>query len=178
MSCAAADYFLAARPVPTLSTPPEHGTALYTYLFVRQQESFGALHAAALRFVEWMHLPDDGQEGTRARTAPELPGIESALARGQPVILGLVLVSSKETREPWLNHQVLAYGARREGETLILSIYDPNFPKRDDVVIRVGQRDGLPWCEREVPGRSPMHIRGMFKMPYVPGDPSGASASP
>jgi hypothetical protein len=174
MSCAAADYFLASRPVPELATPPEHGTALYTYLFVRQQESFGALHAAALRFVEWMHVPDDGPDGTRARTAPELPAIESALERGQPVILGLVLVSAKETREPWLNHQVLAYGARREGETLILSIYDPNFPKRDDVVIRVGQRDGLPWCAREVPGRQPMRIRGMFRMPYSPADPTAS----
>ena len=84
----------------------------------------------ALKFVEWMRLPDDGDDSARARTAREIAPIESALARGEPVLLGLVLVSADQTREPWHNHQVLAYRATREGPLLELAIYDPNFPKR------------------------------------------------
>jgi hypothetical protein len=178
MSSAAADYFVAQHPIPTDTAPPEHGTPLYSYLYSRQSASFGAMGAMALRFIEWMQLPEDGDDGTRARTAREVPAIEAALARGEPVILGLVLVSTKETCEPWQNHQVLAYAAKRDGATLDVSIYDPNFPKRDDAVIRIAQQDGGPVCARIVTGRKPTPVRGLFKMPYAPATPSNSLPPP
>jgi hypothetical protein len=173
MSSAAADYFLSGTPLPADTAPPGQGTPLYTYLYSRQAATFGILGTMALRFIEWMRLPDDGPDGTRARTASELAPIEAALAAGKPILLGLVLVSAAQSKEPWQNHQVLAYAATRRGPVLDLAIYDPNFPKRDDAVIRVEERDGAPLCIRIVPGRRPMPVRGLFRMPYVPAVPQG-----
>lgn len=178
MSFAAADYFLARRAIPDDATQPEHGTPLYTYIYSRQSASFGTMNTMALRFIEWMRLPEDGPDGTRARTAPQIAPIEAALSRGEPVILGLVLVSTDDTREPWHNHQVLAYASTRAGRTVEFRIYDPNFPKRDDAVIRVEESDAGPVCTRLVPGRSSTHVRGLFRMPYAPVDVSRGVPAP
>jgi len=172
MSFAAADYFLARRIIPADTAQPARGTPLYTYIYSRQSTSFGTMNTMALRFIEWMRLPEDGDDGTRARTGPQVPLIEATLAKGEPVMIGLVLVSADQTREPWHNHQVLAYASRRSGDSVDISIYDPNFPKRDDAVIRVEMRNGLPDCTRLVPGRTPTHIRGLFRMPYTPITPT------
>jgi hypothetical protein len=169
MSSAAADYFLARRDVPPDAKPPERGTPLYNFIYARQSASLGTLNAMALRFLEWMRLPEDGEDGTRARTAPEIPLIESALARGEPVVLGLVLVD--QTEEPWHNHQVLAYASSRAGDAPEIRVYDSNFPKRDDAVIRVETSNALPVCTLIVPGRNPKHIRGLFRMSYTPVTP-------
>lgn len=175
MSFAAADYFLAGRPIPTDVRAPADGSPLFKYIYARQAASFGALGAMGLKYVEWMRLPDDapaGEASTHARTLAELPHITAKLSRGEPVVLGLVLTSVAQGGKAWDNHQVLALSAAEPspGRTDI-RIYDSNFPDRDDIVISVSRE---PMEIRQViPGRGYIPIRGLFRMAYVPATPPG-----
>jgi hypothetical protein len=180
MSFAAADYFLAGAAVPRDAAPPAHETPLYRYLYMRQAASVGPAGIAGLKFLEWMRLPEEGVDGTRARTAAELAAMRAAFERGEPVVLGLVLTTTREHAVPWnYNHQVLAYAATilHDGAQE-LRIYDPNFPRRDDAVIRITEDDGLPRLVRIVPGRRDLSIRGMFRMAYAPATPPAEITAP
>jgi hypothetical protein len=181
MSFAAADYFLAGRAMPPDSTPPERGSSLYDYLYGRQVSTLAPAGMQALKFLEWMGLPEAGSDGTHARTLAELGEIVEALDRGEPVLLGLVLVgrgeaASEENRRQaiWQNHQVLAYAARRLPMSVVeLSIYDPNYPQRDDVTIRViGEPEVR--MSRLVPRGRATAVRGFFRMPYAAAQPPEA----
>ena len=163
MSAAAADYFLARMPVPTDSKAPARGSALYTYLYSRQAASLGPMGAMALKYGEWMKL-SDGE--VARRTLDELPRIVEMVERGEVVVLGLVLEGAGGA--PWDNHQVLAYGVVRRGGGTDVKVYDPNYPKADDVVIRV-MDDGR--AARMGPGTRGRTVRGVFRMPYEPAVP-------
>jgi hypothetical protein len=180
MSTAAADFFLARRPIPRADAPPEHNTPLYNYLYGRQAASIGPLGSGAARFIDWMNTPDDGPDGVLARTQAELPAILAQADEGRPVILGLVLVSRVESASTertkdtaaWENHQVLCYGLTRLPLGLTeLKIYDPNFPRRDDAIIRIAQTPAKTTITRIVPGRPPLRVRGLFALPYIPAIP-------
>jgi hypothetical protein len=169
MSTAAADYFLARKSVPLNTKPPARDTALYRYLYQRQNASLGPMRSMALKFFEWMRLPD---ADVQARTRDELPSAIRAVKSSQPAVLGLVLVRvGQKDGQAWENHQVLAFGlVERPGE-VAFKVYDPNFPRRDDIEIRV--RDGADGatCARVVPGRKDEPVRGLFLMPYEPATP-------
>jgi hypothetical protein len=188
MCFAAADFYIAARSlreeVPD-AMPPEGGTPLFDYVYARQAASLGTMFIMASRFLEWMQLPEEGEGGTHARTLQELVAIIDAVGAGEPVMLGLVLVSAggADAGEPWRNHQVLAYGLAegvKEGGLPVFRIYDPNYPGRDDVVIRWVEDSKGRW-ERVVPRRSITPVRGFFRMPYGPQEPprlGGPAAAP
>lgn len=183
MSFAAADYFLANRPVPADAAAPQSGTPLFNYIYSRQATSFGTIGSMGLKFVEWMQLPDTGPGSAHARTLEELPHITAALSRGEPIVLGLVLTSTAAKGKAWDNHQVLAFaqapvggtdlaapgaGSERPATaTTILRIYDSNFPRRDDVTIAI-TADRI---VQHIPGRRDISIRGFFRMAYSPIDP-------
>lgn len=178
MSFAAADWFLAGRTIPAATTPPARGQPLYTYLYARQARSLAPVGSMGLKFMEWMRLPDHGPGSAAERTEAELPGILGALSRGEPVMLGLVFLSAKDNPQPWHNHQVLAYAAAGTADPIRLLIYDPNFPGRDDAAITIAGSGGTLRIEREVPGRRPTHIRGLFRMAYAPASPPGPPPAP
>jgi hypothetical protein len=181
MSFAAADYYLANMEPPRDSKPPADGTPLFKYIYSRQATSFGTLGAMGLKFVEWMQLPDEGADSVHSRTLAELPLIESVLARGEPVVLGLVLVSTRDKGKAWDNHQVLAFHAAsvqpphdadlRAPTLTILRIYDSNFPLRDDVTISISRGGEKTAIAMHIPGRRDMPIRGFFRMAYSPVTP-------
>lgn len=196
MCFAAADFFLAGRSIPSQASQPTRGQPLYDYIYQRQADSFGQKMAFAAKFSLWMNLPDTGTFSTGRATLGELSSMLDALDRGQPVHIGLVYVSSAQTREPWNNHQVLATSATlahndADGVTsCALNIYDPNYPANDAVRIdvqltldgfdRIGH-DRVPIvsarCTRIVPtenGARTRNIRGMFPMPYEPKAPPAA----
>jgi hypothetical protein len=188
MCFAAHDNYLADRRPPPDTTPPASGTPLYERLYARQADSIGPGLSQATRFADWMALADDGRDGTRARTFLELPAILDRLSRHELVHLGLVHVSFRETHEIWRNHQVLAYSASSpEPGAVDLHIYDPNHPKRDDIVIRLRLRrietsspmrmglafHALPPLGVEASliatdGTIHKPVRGLFAMPYAP----------
>lgn len=169
MSFAAADYFLAQRPIPGGPKAPAEGTPLHEYLYARQAASFGAFGVMGLKFVEWMQLPDEGEDSVQSRTLSGLPAIRRTLARGEPVVLGLVLNRTGE--KAWDNHQVLALDEQTEGETTTIRIYDPNFPKRDDIIISVAHDGSAVPIRQHIPGRGTIVIRGFFRMAYRPAAP-------
>jgi hypothetical protein len=139
MSLAAADFYLAKRPVPDLSKPPEQGTPLYEYIYQRQADSMGPLGIMALKFWTWTRLPDHSDTGdcTQKLTAAELPGIVKRLKTRQLVPIGLVLTNGNDGKL-WQNHQILCYGVKECDRGVIeLQVYDPNYPKDDKVVIKV-----------------------------------------
>lgn len=138
MSAAAADFFYARASVPAVSKPPVFGTRFYDYIQQRQFDSLGSMGFMALKFAEWMRLPDVGENSTTRRTAAEVPGIVERLRSGQLVPLGLVK-TKVGAGVIWDNHQVLAYGVAAAGvDAVELRVYDPNYPGDDEHVIRIG----------------------------------------
>lgn len=198
MSFAAADWFIARRSPPAEMNPPKRGTPLYEYLWGRQRDSLGRGFQFAGSFGRWMSTRSWGVGGLRSMTLAQAGPIVEQLRAGRPVVLGLVLVSRVERpRGPlWENHQVLAYrveetratGSGDGASEMRLAIYDPNYPKRDDVRIRMVlsvagvSRVGVvpvPWmgveCVREVGGRR-TRVLGVFAMEYVAKVPSVRTA--
>lgn len=192
MSFAAADFYLAGRPLPMQASPPTRGEPLYEYIYKRQVDSLGDRLSYAAKFSRWMDLPDVGPLSAGRATLGELDAVLEAIAEGRPAHLGLVYINSVKTREPWHNHQVLAFAAEAAPETaggvtsLMLHIYDPNYPGNDAVRIEVALTiDGF---DRSGHDRSPIlsavctqvippaadrdgrtrPVRGLFPMPYEP----------
>ena len=190
MCFAAADFYLAGRSIPSQTTRPKRGQPLFDYIYQRQADSFGPKMTFAAKFSHWMNLPDTGPLSAGRATLGELGAVIDSLAQRQPVHLGLVYVSSAQTREPWNNHQVVATTVTFEPEcsrgvtSCSLAIYDPNFPGSDAVRIdvqltlegfdRIGH-DRSPiigaTCTQAIPPRGERaartrNVRGMFPMPY------------
>jgi hypothetical protein len=145
MAFAARDYFEAGRPPPPDAAPPKSGP-LFDYLVDRLLDSFN-LPFGPGRYLELMNpvLPDGepilrwlgmGPHGRAWRMLQqEWPRIRGDLDAGRPSPLGLVMAKSLDPFDLKLNHQVLAYGYEIEGDRLKLRLYDPNQPRRDDVVL-------------------------------------------
>lgn len=188
MSSAACDYYYAEKSVPELSQAPERGTPFYKYLYNRQLDTFGAMGRYILRFAEWMALPAEGPQGIRARTLKEFGVARRRLDAHVPVILGLIYVGFKDTARLWENHQVLAYACTETApEVYEIALYDPNYPNRDDVILRAEKTPvsarrvwGFPprpepveglTCMQQIPGRADRPVHGFFIMPYIPSAP-------
>lgn len=184
MSCSAYDFLLSGRSIPSNTTAPEQSSTLHRYLYRRQIDTFGAFGEYVAKFAQWMVLPDDTILGTQKRTYDEFEEIRAKLDDGNLVVLGLVYASGGETLAIWNNHQVLAYGYSEVSDSTIdVNIYDPNYPGRDDITIRVERVPvgttfvpGVPLRKRTVLGFKCTHrmfnrdkkVRGFFAMPYVP----------
>ena len=173
MSAAAADFFLAKRPVPTLDAPPVRGTALYEYLYLRQAESIGPGIAGGLKFVEWMRFSDDE---LRERTRQELVAIREAIEARGVAPIGLVLArfgGPPGERAASDNHQVLALRVVDGNTHPSIEIYDPNFPGDDSVRIDLdgfSRGPGVVGHRVRQLGR-PTPVRGVMLMPYEPRTP-------
>jgi len=148
------DLFEASVVPPPDLVPPAAGTPRFEYLVERQIASldFGAV---ALRLYElgspllpdgaWAVQPHEGFEmGPRGRSQvmvlDEWPAIRSEIDSGHPSVLGLVRVIDTDPRVLGHDHQVLAYGYAIEGDTLAISIYDPNHPD-ENVTLSLSLKD-------------------------------------
>jgi hypothetical protein len=194
MSLAAADYYLNDLPLPQDRSPPPPGSPLYEALYARQVDSLGMLGIAATKFVLWMAMPDESAQGVciRAATATELPRLLARLDDGQLVPLGMVYraTSGPDRGMLWENHQVLVYGYEAGPSAIALRVYDPNYPRHDNAVIRVRPAAGhggagepaakdawKGWkrvvCELDIgTRRAPRPVRGIFPMAYAPKRPA------
>ncbi|MCA9919286.1 MAG: hypothetical protein KC445_15105, partial [Anaerolineales bacterium] len=100
----------------------------------------------------------------------ELKQIRANLDKGIPTPIGMVYVSTKDTMQIWQNHQILAcaYEELEDGRIRIL-VYDPNFPRRNDVFIESWpdpETGGVASVQRI--GKKDKVTRGYFVMPYEP----------
>ncbi len=184
MSSAMYDFVLAGRSIPADTTVPPQGSPLHRYLYRRQVDTFGALGEYIAKFAQWMILPDNTILGVQKRTYDEFEEIRAKLDDGNAVVLGLIYVSGRTSIEIWNNHQVLAYSYSEISQTTIdINICDPNYPLRDDIVMRVERVPvgttlipGVPPRKRTVLGfkciqkigNQTKNVRGFLAMPYVP----------
>lgn len=168
MSATSFDYALAGLPIPRRRRRPGRVTPLHMYLHRRQVDSLGALGKQVVRFVRWMALPD---EAVQLRTAEEVKTLRANLEQGIPTPIGLVYVSSRDTLQIWQNHQVLATKLTERNGRLIIQVYEPNYPRRDDVRIECWS-DGKGGLQSvQMMGDKSKHVRGFFTMPYEPMTP-------
>lgn len=180
MCMAAADFFHAGLAIPRVDAPPQAGTPLYEYLYQRQVESWGPGSVYALKFLQWMRLPDAGADSPSERSVAEIKTIATKVSAGELVPVGLVLVRHAEEGarnggKPWENHQVLCWKVEPRDLGVDLHVYDPNYPKDEGVVLRVSNAtsDGKkPAPDKPVTlarlaskGKATA-VRGVFAMPY------------
>ncbi len=168
MSAGAADFLLAGRNIPQTNTVPKAGEPLHRFLYKRQLDSLGSYGDIILRFINWMGRPDEGPNGTQKLTLDEFENkIRSRLNGFRPVVLGMLYVKWSDSREVWLNHQVLAYRYPRTSDTIRIDLYDPNYPRRDDVFIEAVK---TPWglkCVQRI-GATSKTLYGFFMIPHQP----------
>lgn len=204
MSAAALDLFLAARPRPSAQTPPKANTPLYAYLLRRQLDSLGSEFALIRRFADAMALETFGPSGLAAMSVKGVDDIAAALSASQPAPIGLVHSNTGKLEALWHNHQVLGYQqvataptTNTPPSTFTFRIYDPNFPRNDEVTLCVTLQPvgfqlapgpfPIPTlvlgalCTRDAPstplnrGGKPKVVRGLFLMPYAPAVPPAFS---
>ncbi|HZA26306.1 MAG TPA: hypothetical protein VE915_01490 [Actinomycetota bacterium] len=177
MAFAVRDYFEASQPPPPDTSPPSDGP-LFDYLVQRLLDSFHLPYGPA-RYLELMNtaLPDGETWLTRIGALPhgrswralreEWPKVRAAIDRGHPAPLGLVRIKSLNPLDLKHNHQVLAYGYELTGDSLLLRMYDPNFPDRDDVTLSIRPLDpSRPVLMTGFPSSGPVHA--FFAVDYRP----------
>lgn len=125
MCYAAADYFHAEIPPPTLVDVPKPGSRLFGYLWERQLVSL-SMPSVPMKIFEWM-LRDN--ESVASLTAGrELNKVRSRIEAMRPAVL--LLIRAGGFVDPTQNHQVLAvgYDLDEAAQQATLFLYDPNYP--------------------------------------------------
>ena len=167
MVFAALDYFNAGEPIPGAGRPaelPAHDSALARLVWRRQVASITTgLGSNLWRFALLTYLPSGAPLGAAETTRREILPLAEALAAGRPVPLGLV--SALSLRHLVRNHQMLAYGAEVGERVVLVRVYDPNYPRRDDVMLEI-DIDGGQVIERI--GARRVTWRGFFVERYAP----------
>lgn len=147
------------------SSLPEYDAPIAGAILRRQFDSvLMRLGANLWQFVRFTWVPSDSSIGIGAATRRELLPLFDALRSGRPVPLGLV--NSLKPFRLAANHQVLAYAADFGEREVVIRIYDPNYPKRDDVVLVVPMSSSEPVVERI--GARTKVWRGFFIEHYAP----------
>jgi hypothetical protein len=177
MSFTVRDLWEAGREPPPDATPPVNGSRRFIALVRRQVESLDWLRLP-VRFWTLAALhPDPAtwwSEWLRRRPLPELvrdvewPRIRTEIDAGRLAQVGLVRATGFSPARLTLNHQVLAWGYEEAGDRTVVHLYDPNWPDRDDVEVRVEYAgSGSPRFAQSTGER----LHGFFLAPYRRRDP-------
>jgi hypothetical protein len=133
MSWLVRDRFASGGAMPTDEDAPANGSPLFRELVQWQ-----------LRSLRWLFAPwrfyvmaaGGSKRALRDSRLKEFPAVRSAIDDGRLAIVGLVRKASWNPLQLTDNHQVLAYAYDLADDgTITISIYDPNWPTRDDVVL-------------------------------------------
>jgi hypothetical protein len=160
MVFAVRDLFERGRPPPDDRQPPDYGSPLFAYLVRRLFHSF-RLPWGPLRYYRWMASGDERLLWHTARR--EWPRVRRDLDAGRLTALGLIRPRSRNPLALGENHQVLAYayGLHEESGALVLAVYDPNHPGRDDVTLALNVR-----APAGIVASTGERVRGFFHTPY------------
>jgi hypothetical protein len=165
MVFAALDYWHARRQPP--GDRPAPGSPLYRFIVRRLVRSWH-IPAGVATYYRWM-LASDRELASRT-FARQWPRVQALLDGGQPAALGVVTVASANPLLLGHNHQVLAYGYRRDGTEVTVAVYDPNSGPDDRVFIRFAA--ALPAAAAFAHNVSiGWPVRGFFLTRYTPARP-------
>jgi hypothetical protein len=102
----------------------------------------------------------------------EWPRMRAEIDAGHPSVVGLIRAAGWSPWNLTRNHQVLAYAYEESADRILIRVYDPNHPGRDDVTLNVqvgvGRADAArPWRERISMTQSTGEpLLGFFRQPY------------
>jgi hypothetical protein len=165
---------------------PGYGTPRYDYIVQRQIDSFDD-GRVPLRFYSLMSPTRDQRESsldqflgafgvdrhslTWTIIRIEWPKVRAALDAGRLAAIGLVRTVSADPNQLSQNHQVLAFGYDLDGTRVGLRIWDPNWPRDDDVVLGFDTADpgGVVATTWTKPDARPLCF---FAAPYASKDPA------
>jgi hypothetical protein len=147
---------------PADTEPPANGSPRFLAIVRRQVQSLDWLRLP-LRF--WINAvrPDLAE---RVRDV-EWPRIRAEIDAGRLAQVGLVRARGLNPRALTQNHQVLAYGYEATDADVIIRIYDPNWPDRDDVLLSMSLLAPRPAFAQST--GEPLF--GFFLAPYRPAVP-------
>ncbi|MGH2627777.1 MAG: hypothetical protein ACRDHY_14135 [Anaerolineales bacterium] len=181
MAFAALDYYTRGLPLPRGTGPSDQptrktpkGATLRTYLWQRLLQSLTVGGAGALMLANMaaLHLMPKrwpfrgGAPWLLARSKSNWIRLKRHIDAGEPWPIGLV----GTTKDPFTNHQVLAYGYDDNGDGRgTIYVYDMNCPGAEQT-LRVDFRGESLQAEESCPGaRGP--LRGFFCEIYSPAEP-------
>ncbi len=164
-------------PPPPDREPPANGSRRFTSLVRRQVHSLDHLRLPVRFWVLAALHPDPPTWWSRLlarRPLAELtrhvewPRIRAEIDGGGLAQLGLIRGRGVDPRRLTTNHQVLAYGYCVGPGSVAIRIYDPNWPDRDDVELRIGAPPGGCFELEQSTGEP---LRGFFLATYRPAVP-------
>lgn len=126
------ERFEAGLPIPADTGAPTNGSPLFRAILRRQVLSLDWLRVP-LRFW-WMGAIGPERAARRSRET-EWPRVRADIDAGRLSMVGLVRHTSLNPFHLARSHQVLAYAYEMAGDAVTLSVYDPNWPGRDDVSV-------------------------------------------
>jgi hypothetical protein len=128
------ERFEAGLPIAADRVPPANGSPLFRAIVRRQILSLGWL-TVPWRFWRAASMPVPAL--ARRSLELEWPKIRSVLDGGRLAQVGLVRHHGRSPFELSRDHQVLAYGYSMDpgSGSIMLRLYDPNWPDRDDVTV-------------------------------------------
>jgi hypothetical protein len=169
MALTVRDLFEARVDPPLDTQPPDNGTPRFKALVRRQVQSLDWLRVP-LRFYDLAAfrplairrpVPD-------VTLGDEWPKVRAEIDAGHLAVLGLIRNASANPFKLTANHQVVAYGYRAEPQSVVLRLYDPNWPDRDDVEARLFLDAGRAVRLESSTGEP---LLGFFLAPYQYADP-------
>jgi hypothetical protein len=164
MACTVRDLFEAHVDPPPDTEPPVNGSPRFKALVRRQVESLDWLRVP-LRFYDLGAFRPFGRRRSAADVTltDEWPKIRTEIDAGRLAIVGLIRAESANPFKLSADHQVVAYGYRAEPGSIVLRLYDPNWPDRDDVEARLFLAEGQPLRLESSTGEP---LLGFFLNPY------------
>jgi hypothetical protein len=164
MCFAALDYFYADKELPYIESPPEAGDFLHSYIFKRQNSTYGRFGKFISKFIFWSLVSDIELQ---SKTYKEFSDIRLSLDKKQPVVIGLVYVHLSQSLAIWSNHQVIAHSYEVDSGKSTVYLYDPNFPGREDIALElIRTEQGFQCIQRDLQSNVGIPVRGFFKIPY------------
>jgi hypothetical protein len=170
MSMTVRDFFEARVDPPRDTLPPANGTPRFKALVRRQVQSLDWLRVP-LRFYDLAAFRPFARRRPvgEVTLADEWPKVRAEIDAGRLALLGLIRATSANPFKLTANHQVVAYGYRAQPGSLVLRLYDPNWPDRDDVEARLFLDGGRRRPRLESSTGEP--LLGFFLAPYQFADP-------
>jgi hypothetical protein len=172
------DLFEAGIEPPHDPELPVNGSPRFRSIVRRQVQSLDWLRVPLRYYDRQAFRPDPPTALSRLlrRELPrviavreEWPRLRAAIDAGSLPVIGTIRISSPNPMLLGLNHQVLGFAYDETPERIVIRIYDPNRPGRDDVELRADiDPDGdEPWPDRIRLGRPDGDpLLGWFVQPY------------